>query len=267
MGRPCLCAIILLTLASCGEPWSANWLSQRDSYQELNRTTLSDDRPSDDTFVVLRRHGLLEAWRTNPAAAIASLRLEVAGQPDKWSDLFALAELSYLRGRKERSQPDRLAAVVYAYAFLFPDDDGDDRPLPYDPRFRQACDIYNLALSDTLAPQGGQTAVDLVSQQYALPFGVLDMHVDQASLQSEGGSLHSFQPTYTLRIEGPNNIYHNAGIGAPFAAAFARFHPRASDPAENARLRQCAADDKIAAATVVWGAHRRGAFRPYDIGY
>ncbi len=183
-----LYAIILLTLAGCGAPWSLNWLSQRDSYKELNRTALSANQPSDATLVVLRRHGLLEAWDANSAAAIAALRADMVGQPDKWSDLFALAELSYLRGRRERSQPDRLAAAVYAYAFLFPDDDGNDRPLPYDPRFRQACDIYNLALSDTLAPLGGETSVGFASQQYALPFGALDMKVDQASLQSEGRS-------------------------------------------------------------------------------
>ncbi len=214
-----LYAIILVTLAGCGAPWSLNWLSQRDSYEELNRTALSDDRPSDATLVVLRRHGFLETWKANSAGAIAALRADVVGNRDQWPDLFALAELSYLRGRKDNSQPDRLAAAIYAYAFLFPDDDGNDRPLAYDPRFRQACDIYNLALSDTLAPSGGETPIAFSSQQYALPFGALDMNVDRTSLQSEGRAINSFRPTYALSVEGPNNIYHNAGLGAPLAAA------------------------------------------------
>jgi pimeloyl-ACP methyl ester carboxylesterase len=214
-----LLAIIMLLLGGCGAPWSLDWHSQTDSYGALNRTALSGDRPSDSTLVVLRRHGLMEVWEGDPARGIAALRADVIARPDQWSDLFALAELSYLRGRKDQSQPDKLAAAVYAYAFLFPDVDGTDAPDPYDPRFRQACDIYNLALSDVIAPSGGEAEANFVSRTYALPSGTLEMQVDKASLESDGRPLRSFEPTYSLTVEGPDNIYHNAGLGAPLAAA------------------------------------------------
>ena len=208
--------VLLLVLSGCAAPWSLTRLNDRDSYQKLNRSALSSDTPSHGTLVVLRRYGLLEKWHTNPADAIAALRADVVDHADRWPDLFALAELSYLQGRRDRSQPERLAAAVYAYAFLFPDDNGTDRPTSYDPRFRQACDIYNLALSDILAPSG--TTVSFSSQNYTLPFGTLEMQVDEKSLQSQDRPLLSFQATYSLAVDGPQNIYHNAGLGAPLAA-------------------------------------------------
>lgn len=63
---------------------------------------------------MLRRHGLLETWDKDPPAAIAGLRREVVGRSALWPELFALAELSYLRGRKDGSQPDSPAAAIYA---------------------------------------------------------------------------------------------------------------------------------------------------------
>ena len=43
------------------------------------------------------------------------------GDPDM---IFALAELSFLHGEKAKRPEYRLAAAVYAHAFLFPEDDG-----------------------------------------------------------------------------------------------------------------------------------------------
>jgi pimeloyl-ACP methyl ester carboxylesterase len=209
----------MLGLCSCSPPWSLSWLSHSDSYQQINRTALSGDAPSDLTSIVLRRYALFDLWKRDPARAIAVLHDDVVRQPARWSDLFALAELSYLQGRKEHSTAYWLAAAVYAYAFLFPDNPDAGHPNPFDPRFRQACDIYNLALSDALAPSPPSHGVEFTSARYALPFGSLNVTVDEASLRSDNRSLHDFEPTYALSIDGPQNIYHNPGLGAPLAAA------------------------------------------------
>ncbi|MGH7211626.1 MAG: esterase/lipase family protein, partial [Acetobacteraceae bacterium] len=105
---------LALLLSGCAAPVSVERLSLQASYARLNRTALSSNTPSETTLTVLRRHGLLEYWRSNPAGGIALLRQAVVGRPGNWQELFALAELSYLRGRREDSRPDYLAAAVYA---------------------------------------------------------------------------------------------------------------------------------------------------------
>ena len=57
--------------------------------------------------------------------------------------LFALAELSFHHAEQAGKNEHYLAAAIYAYAFLLPED-GTPQPDPLDPRRRLAADIYNL---------------------------------------------------------------------------------------------------------------------------
>jgi hypothetical protein len=205
----------MLLLSGCS-PITVDRLSGPESYTQLNRSALMGDMLSERTLTVLRRHALLETWKKDPDAAVAQLRNAVVGQPGLWPELFALAELNYLQGVRQKSQPYFLAAAIYAYAFLFPADD-IDRPSPYDPHFRQACDIYNLGLTSAFAaPNNG--AVQLVAGSRSLPFGAIDLDVDQETLRWGGRTLVSFEPTSNLAVEGMQNVYRDPGLGAPLAA-------------------------------------------------
>jgi pimeloyl-ACP methyl ester carboxylesterase len=207
---------VLLVLAGCATPLSVEDLDTHQGYNLLNRSALGTDKLSESTLTTLRRHGLKEGWDNYPDATIAALRSEVVGQPAAWPDLFALAELSFFQGDRNNSKPDFLAAAVYAYAFLFPGE-GGERPSPYDPRFRQACDIYNLGLTAAFTPPGGGL-VQLASGRRALPAGAIDLEVNQDQLRWGDRTLVSFQPTSNLAVEGMQNIYRNPGLGAPLAA-------------------------------------------------
>ena len=167
-------------------------------------------------MIVLRRNGLFNTWMNDPDGAIAMLRQRVAGRPGLWQELFALAELSYLRGKQQNSQQDFLAAVVYAYAFLDPGNK-QDQPSPFDERFRQACNIYNFALTAAFATQNSGP-IQIVSGQYSLPFGVIDLDVDQSQMRWHGRQLGSFVPTATLSVSGLQDLYRNPGLGEPLAA-------------------------------------------------
>ena len=69
--------------------------------------------------------------------------------------LYSLAELNYLGGKKIEARNEGVAldlygaAVANAYVYLF-----DERftPVrnPYDPEFREACDVYNGALENAM---------------------------------------------------------------------------------------------------------------------
>lgn len=54
-----------------------------------------------------------------------------------------------------------------------------------------------------------------------MPFGSVDMMVDQASLTFAGRMLTSFVPTMNLKVEGFKNDYRSDGLGAPLAAGLA----------------------------------------------
>jgi pimeloyl-ACP methyl ester carboxylesterase len=210
----------LLLLAGCAAPLSVEQLSPQAAYRKLERSALAENALSETTRTTLRRHGLLEALRPAPDETIAALHARVVGRPEAWSELFALAETSYFRGRETKSQSSYLAAAIYAYAFLFPDSGSGDRPGPFDPRLRQAADLYNLALTAVFSPENGGPAT-FRSGRYPLPFGTIDITVDESSFSSGGRALTSFQPTSTLAVQGLQNQYRRPGIGAPVAASVA----------------------------------------------
>ena len=123
-----------------------------------------------------------KALRPSPDETIAALHARVVGSPEAWSELFALAETSYLRARETKSQSRYLAAAIYAYAFLFPESGSADRPGPFDPRLRRAADLYNLALTSVFSPEDGGPAT-FRSGRYPLPFGTIDISRRREQLQ------------------------------------------------------------------------------------
>jgi pimeloyl-ACP methyl ester carboxylesterase len=110
-----------------------------------------------------------------------------------------------------------LASALYAYAVLFPAGNGD-KPSPYSPQFLHANNFYNLALTQVLSGEGAEGTATLQGGRYPLPFGTVDVTVDQASLRFAGRTLTSFVPTMNLKVKGFNNDYRSDGVGAPLAA-------------------------------------------------
>jgi pimeloyl-ACP methyl ester carboxylesterase len=211
------CILAAFLLSGCAAPVSVQRLTLSQSYRQLDRSALSGDALSDSTLIVLRRHNLLKTWDTDPSSAIAALRADVVGQPSSWPELFALAELSYFQGRRQGTAEDFLAAAIYAYAYLAPGEDEANRPSPYDQRFLQACDIYNLGLTAAFASPDG-APIQIVAGRRALPFGSISLAVDQRQLQWNDRRLVNFQPTAPLAVSGLQNIYRSPGLGEAMAA-------------------------------------------------
>jgi len=116
---------------------------------------------------VLRRAALLEMFDDRPHEAIAALRDQAIGTGMHWPDLYALAELNYYEDRRTKSKAMLLASALYAYAVLFPAG-AADQPSPYNTQFRQAADLYNLALTQVLSGTGAEGVANLQSGPYDL---------------------------------------------------------------------------------------------------
>ena len=212
-----LLACLLFALAACSAPVKVDRVDLRTAYDDLNRTALSSDQLSEATRTVLRRAALLEVFDYRPDDAITALRAQAIVTGMRWPDLYALAELNYYAGRRTKSKAMLLASALYAYAVLFPAGDAD-RPSPYSGQFLHAADFYNLALTQVLSGAGAEGVAKLQSGRYDVPFGVVDVAVDQASLTFAGRTMTSFVPTMNLEVQGFQNNYRSDGIGAPLAA-------------------------------------------------
>jgi pimeloyl-ACP methyl ester carboxylesterase len=224
----------------------------KEAHQLFTANVLSTGTPSEHSLQVLSRLDLREQFEDDPAAALAALHTILQSTTDSYrlgNRLFALAELSFLyaeqsqqrhaaidhqcralKGRpcppeydpqkEERNRSYYLAAAVYAYAFLFPEEQADVSYNAADPRLRLAYDLYNRGLADGLtAPGMGE--VILASGQHQLPFGVLEIEFMAGEFTWAGYKLEHFVPTADFAVRGLRNRYRRPGIGAPLAASLA----------------------------------------------
>lgn len=204
-------------VTSCATPVGVKQMDPRIVHQELTGNVLSSGAPSGPAEIVLNRHDLQARFAKDPEAALADLHRIVVSGRGGTDEIFALAELSFLHAEKTGKRSYYLAASVYAWAFLFPED-ASKSPTCFDPRFRLACDLYNRGLTSGFKLEDG-SRVELSSGTFELPFGKLDVEFDETTLQWYGRKLVNFAPVAELDVHGLRNRYRQSGIGAPLAAS------------------------------------------------
>jgi pimeloyl-ACP methyl ester carboxylesterase len=231
--RQCLCfatfTVITLVVSGCATPVGVQPVDIQTAYRIHTESALSVGQPSEPSKTVLRRLGLLDRFDEEPVAVLAELHggLSSAGDDDR---LFALAELSSLHAERTGDRAHFLASAVYAWALLFPGDATGMRFQPSDPRLRLAYDLYNQAVAEGLAGSrdGGDASrsvpdgmgeVRLEPGPRKLPFGTLQVTLDESGLSWGGYRLEHLIPTTTIEIRGLRNRYRNPGLGASLAAS------------------------------------------------
>ncbi|MCE5230392.1 hypothetical protein LLG95_12475 [bacterium] len=207
-----ICPLLIFVLA-CATPVGVKRTNEPAVYRAVTASALTGDVPSPFARQFLQRLALAEQFKRRPASAIEAIRCGLGG-PDEHDRLFALAELSFIEGRRAHDQRHFMAAAVYAYAFLFPGD-RDFEPSPFDPRLRLAMDIYNRALANGLRAADGEH-IDLSPRRIALPFTTLDLAADRFGY--DGYRLSEFNSVDDYQIRGLRNDYRKPGIGAPLVA-------------------------------------------------
>ena len=218
---------LALVAAGCATPVGVKHVDIQTAYRLHTESALSVGQPSEPSKTVLRRLGLLDRFDAAPGAVLAELHsgLRPAGDDDR---LFALAELSFLHGERTGDRAHYLASAVYAWALLFPGDATGVQLHRSDPRLRLAYDLYNQAIIQGLSePRGegdaseGEAEVRLEARARKIPFGTLEITLDEPGLSWGGYRLEQFISTATLEVRGLRNRYRNAGLGAALAASLA----------------------------------------------
>jgi hypothetical protein len=209
------CALVLIFLTTgCATPIGVNYVDPSIGYQSLTANILSEDKPSSFSARELMNLNLYQIYQDDPEKALAAMHVGLAPNDDE-DRLFALAELSFAHAENGGGPSYYLAAAVYAYSFLLPEEHGTP-PKFLDPRFRWAADIYNQALSraavidERPVPRGGT---------FKLPFGELTVEFNENDLIWAGYRLDNFVPAIDVEIRGLRNRYRIPGIGAALAAS------------------------------------------------
>ena len=160
---------LCLALTACAGPVGTARVDPKIVLGNLGRSAVATGEPSMPTRNVLFEQGLFVAFDERPEAAIADLHRTMVASHGDQDLLFALAELSFLHGQAATKPDYSLAAAVYAYAFLFPEQAGNAAPGRFDPRVRIAADLYNWALTRVFISKDGSEVV-LRGGAFTLPF-------------------------------------------------------------------------------------------------
>ena len=218
-------AVLVLALAACASPVSTLRVDPTVVQRDVARSAISTGDPSWPTRNVMFERGLFDAYATRPEEALATLHKTMVASGADVDLLFALAELSYLHGKATGKQEYELAAAVYAYAVLFPEGVGA-APGRFDPRLREAADLYNWALVMAFRSEDGKEVVPRAGT-FPLPFGTIEIAYDPSSLRGVTHELYSLVPVAELEVIGLAMRYRWPGLGAPLSGKLRAIDPSA----------------------------------------
>ncbi|MGR8979483.1 MAG: esterase/lipase family protein [Gammaproteobacteria bacterium] len=221
---------ISLIVIGCATPVGINPVDIQTGYRLNTESAISVGQPSEASKTFLRRNGLIDRFESEPATVLAELHagLKPTGDED---GLFTLAELSFLHAQDTDDRTYFLACAVYAWSLLFPGDASAVQLKASDPRLRLAYDLYNQGVSLGLAaPEENyddEIEVQLKPGEYKLPFGTLQLTMDESGLSWGGYQLERFISTVSLEIRGLRNRYRSPGLGSSLAASISAGHASA----------------------------------------
>lgn len=232
--------LLLLALGcSTGRYAQLRSAPQNPLFPNLKSSWFTHPEPSDRTMQFLRRYDLADSLDGEPEPLLAKVRATITADPTP-EKVYAYAEISYLAAtRIEDSDPQRAldlygGAVLHAYQYLF-----DPRLSylrnPYDPQFRGACDLYNVALESGLRivceesglKPGEEYEVETAGGKWNI---VCSLHSSQWDIRDFG----RFEFVSDYRIKGLRNHFVSFGLGVPLIAvrenyedepAVARYYP------------------------------------------
>lgn len=211
----------------------SSWVTVRSTPRNPLATTLqllSKEGPQESsrTAQLLRRYALEETASKDLPAAVQQLVLIHQAEANREIQ-YSIAELAYIAGKRNELLNRKAAlsyygtSILHAYDYLFDDETtgalGSLSKNPYDPQFREACDLYNQSLEATLRlvqadgvlRPGRQTAVNTVGKQCSF----------EVELHSSGWheeDFDSFKFVSDYQLAGLRNHYHTYGLGVPLIA-------------------------------------------------
>ena len=200
---------------------------------DLRLESRKGPRPTDRTLQMLRRNDLATLWKAGRLNQLVDRVQVIADREPIADNVYAVAELAYIAarqaeegGREDLSLDHYGVAVVNAYLYLFAPiyDDGRN---PYDPRFRRACDLYNVALEGSLR---------IINRRGQLQAGKMHLietanNMFDFSIAARGDwheeNVGELRFVSDFEVNDLTNQYHTFGMGVPMIATY---RPRDESP-------------------------------------
>jgi len=224
----------LLCACACAAPVGVERVSPRTAHAELTQSVLTNGELSENARILLRRMDREEEWDDDPAAVLDHLHSALARPVTSFNaemrarSLDSLAELAFAHAGESGDRRYYLAAAIYAWMYLFPEDPAL-RPAAVDRGIRLAADLYNRGV--TLAFTDDETGeVVLEDGEHELPFGTLVVDFDESGLTWGNRELTHFASLADLEVRGIENRYRVSGLGAPLAARISEAAETDKDP-------------------------------------
>jgi pimeloyl-ACP methyl ester carboxylesterase len=223
-GTTWLAVWLSLAAVACATPINVTRVDPAIIQRSLATSAVANAKPSDTTRTVLEEEGLFGRFADDPKGTLEHLHAAVVSGRRGVRTLFALAELSFIRGLDTGDRRYYLGAAVYAWAYLFPEDPKAE-PDRFDRRLRDAADLYNHAVAEAFKSEDRAT-VDLRAGVFPLAFGEIAVAFDPAMLAWRGRELGPFVSVAELEVRGLRARYRESGLGAPLAAGVKPIDPQ-----------------------------------------
>lgn len=207
------------------------------------------DKPGERTLETLKRYDLAARYRQDASQALAKLEQFARRSPEP-ELVFALAELSYIEGKRSESRRliDRrhrgsaidhyLDAVAYAYDYLFDPALASGRT-PADPRYRMAMDLYNGSLDRLIRAAQAKGAKGRIQPGATIPLKINDHELSIRVEMGESPWLPTDVDELILASEyevtGLDSKSRVPGLGVPLIAV-RRAKERVGDRSEQERF-------------------------------
>jgi len=212
----------IVALCACAAPIGVKRISAQTAERQFAHSILSSGELSEDALTLLRRTGQVENWKDDPAAVLAWLHSRILRPVDEFTAelraqfLDDIAELNFAYAADSGDKRYYLASAMYAWRFLLPPK-GAARASILSRGIRRSADLYNRGLTLALMdPETGK--VILRDGTHELPFGTLEIDLDETTLSWGDRKFAEFTSLTDLEVNGLINRYRLAGIGAPLAA-------------------------------------------------
>ncbi len=192
-------------------------------------------KPTPRTEQVLRQSDLAQVMKQDPQQGLAQLQASINSEPTP-DKVYAFAELAYINAKQAEAKFDDAtaldmygASVAHAYAYLF-EPCFDVGRNPYDPQFRQVCELYNSSLEGALRIVNKH---EKLRPGYTHSINSCGQQIDIAIVVN--GRWHAddfdrFEFVSDYELKGLNNQHQTFGLGVPLIAV-RKSHPDES-PAE-----------------------------------
>ena len=201
----------------------------------LALTSFGGPKLSPRTEATLKRFDLLDQYPTHCDVCVEQLRKLIEQTPEG-ELIHALGELAYVEGKRAESDGRAADALNYygvaltgSYDYLFATTLDDERN-PYDPQFREMCDLYNQSLEDTLRllcsknriRPGHTYTIDTPDRRFVVRTAM------RGNWKPDEFDRYEFVSDYAIRKL--RNRHTTFGLGVPLIAV--RNSPGASDDRE-----------------------------------